>query len=429
MDITTQFFSKLSQRLSLKKHLRKKLELGITCLLFSYYLGISVPPALVQAWALFGFLTVPLLIMSCWKRFIWVGTRDLPLLLLIVAVPISVLWSASPDSTLNYSRAFLCSTAFGIYLATSYTLKEQMRLMVWLLGIYTCLNFIVPVILPSYGIDFTYPEGPAWRGITRHKNELSGAVAMTGTFFLTIGIYGSRYRWVALTGTGLAFLIMDLSRGKGSIGIFIGLLPLLPFYKFNKQEYRLRTLLGISGVMIVGVMAIATLANLEFIVVDLLGKDLGGNGRDGVWDYLIGRGLEKPWLGYGYAGFWNDLAEGMGVAVRFPWIVGAGEGGGNAHSSYLEVFLQLGWLGISLIAFSFLTVLIRVVLLLVLTKQIEYFWMLQFLLILAINSIYESYAGFLAYRHWFWVLYVSYICSTAINLNKILKSGTKLVNL
>ncbi|MDF5729532.1 MAG: hypothetical protein PUP92_16365 [Rhizonema sp. PD38] len=419
----------MNQPLKIKNHFRKKLEIGITFLLFFYYLRLNLPSPVVNAWALFGFITVSLLVIGHYKRFFWVATRDLVLLLLTASALISFLWSTNPESTLAYCRALFCSTAFGVYLATCYTLKEQMRLLVWILGIFTCLNFIVPLILPSYAIEFDYAKGPAWQGLTSHKNELSGSMNVVANFFLTIGIYDYKSRWIALTVAGLALVILVLSKGQGNLGTFVGLLPLLPLYKIAKQEYRVRTILGICAVVIVGVITIATLVELQFIVVDLLGKDLGGNGRDQVWDYLIQRGLEKPWLGYGYSGFWNDPTEGLGVALKFSWIGGAGQGGGNAHSSYVDLFLHLGWLGVSLTAFSFLNVLSRVVLLIGLTKQLEYFWMLQFLLFLAINSSYESYGGFLAYRHWFWVLYVSYACSTAIHLNRIFQSGNKLANL
>lgn len=397
-----------------------KLEAGIVYILFIYYLGLNLPASLTQIWALFGFLTIPLLILWNYKRFSWVLLRDIPILLLIVVVPGSVLWSASPDATLAYSRAFLCSTAFGIYLATRYTPKEQMQFLIYILAIFTCLNFI-----------FGIPSGTgAWQGITRHKNELSGAMSMIGTFFLTLGIYGSlKYRWIALILTVLAFLMLFLSQGKGSLAIFIGLLPLLPLHKFAKQEYRLRTILVISALSIIAVIAVLVTLNLEFIVVDILGKDLGGNARDKVWTYLIDRGLERPWLGYGYAGFWNDPEEGLGAAIKFPWIGGAGDGGGNAHSSYVEIFLHLGWLGLSLVVLSIFTVLARLIFLHALTKQIEYFWMIQSLLILICTSFYESYGGFLAYRHWFWVLYVSSAYSSAIQLHRILKSRNKLIDL
>ena len=412
----------MDSRLKFKKNLIEKLEIGITFLLLTYYLGINISTPLTQAWALFGFLTIPLLILANLRRFLWVVTRDLILLLLIITVPISVLWSTSSADTLAYSRAFLSSVGFGIYLAVRYTPKVQIQFLFWLFSIATFLNFVVPLIAPSYGIDFTYQGGAAWQGITRHKNELSAAMAMISSFFLTFSIYGSKYRWATFFGAGLAFLLLLLSKGKGSLGMFIGLLPLLVLYKIAKQEYRLRTFLTISTFIIGIVIAIVTLFNIEFIVVDI-------NGRDQLWNYLVSRGLERPWLGYGYAGFWSNLEEGLGVAVRFPWIVGAGEGGGNSHSSYIEVFLQLGFLGLSLVVLSFSIVLARVILLLGLTRQKEYFWMLQSLLMLAITAYYEAYGGFLAYRHIFWILYTSYAYTSAIHCHRIFHTGNKLANL
>ncbi|MEC4817162.1 MAG: O-antigen ligase family protein [Scytonema sp. PMC 1069.18] len=413
----------MHQLLTLKNHQVKKLELGITVLLFFYYLGPNVPQSVIQAGALFGYLTVPLLIIRYWKRFFWVATRDLPLLFLTVSVPISVLWSTSPEFTIAHSRAFLCSTAFGIYLATRYTAKEQMRLLIWWFGIYTFVNLMLPLFLPSYGVS----RG-AWTGLTKYKNSLAATMVIATTLFLDIGFYNRKYRWTALIGATIAFIILVLSKGKGSLGIFIGMLPLLPVYKIAKQEYKLRTFLGICALSILAVIILATVINLEFIVVDLLEKDMGFNGRESLWDYLIERGLERPWLGYGYAGFWTNPIEGLGVAIAAPWLGGAGEGGGNAHSSYIETFLQLGWLGLSLLALSLFMLTIRVVLLLGLTRQIEFFWILQFLLVLAMLSYFDS-MGFLSERNLLWVLYVSSACSTAIHLNRIFKTGNKFVNL
>lgn len=416
----------MRQLLTLEQPLRNKLEKGITFVLLLYYLGINVPEAITQALALFSFLTIPILILPHWKRFVWVVTRDLPLLLLTAIVPISILWSTNPDATFNYSRAFLFSTAFGIYLSTRYTLKEQIQLLIYLFSIFICLNLILPLIVPSYRMD-EY----GWAGITKYKNDLSTIMCLITTLFLDMSIYARRYRWAALGGSSLSFLMLLLSRGKGSLGIFITImLPLLPLYKLVKQEYRLRTLLGICTLIISGVIITAISTNFEFIIVDLLGKDTGLNGRGELWAYLIDRGLEKPWIGYGYAGFWENPAEGLGVALKFPWVGGAGQGGGNSHSSYIEVFLHLGWLGLSLVIFSLSTVLIRVVLLLGLTRQIEFFGMLQFLLFLAMASYSDSVSvGFISYRSVYWVLYVSIAYSTAIHLHRIFKTNNKYVNI
>lgn len=393
--------------LKIKKKLVNKIEIATIFLLFFYYLGPNLPRPVIQAWALFGFFTIPLLILSCWKQFVWVLKQNFILSVLIAYVPLSFLWSTNPDITLTYSRAFIFSTAFGIYLATRYSPKEQVRLLIWLLSVYTLINLIVPLVMPSYGI-----EG-GWRGISTYKNSLAATMVMATMLFLDIYFYGHRYRFKALIGAGIAFLILLLSQGRGSLGIFVGLLPILPFYKIVKQGYKLKIILGIFAILICGIIALTIFTNLEFIVVDLLGKQMDLTGREPLWNYLIDRGLERPWLGYGYAGFWTNPTESLGVALKFSWIGGVGEGGGNSHSSYIESFLQLGWLGLSLMLISLSITLGRVILLLALTKQIEFFWMLQFLLLITIISYYDS-MGFLDYRNLLWVLYISIAYSSAV---------------
>lgn len=412
----------------MKKNLVRKLELVITFFLCAFQIGVNVPRPLTSTFALISFVIIPLLILGQWKRFIYVATRDLIVLLLVGTAIMSVLWSTNPESTLAHCRPLLATTLFGIYLATRYTLKEQMRLIIILFSIFTLINLIVPVIFPSYGIQQDEFGQPAWQGIALAKNELSNLMAASATLFLDIAIYGRKYRKMGLLGTSIAFIVLLLSKGKGSLAIFIGLLPLLPLYKIIRQKYRLRIVLIIPTLFVLGAILTAIAVNAEFIVVDFLGKNMEGTGRTPLWDYLIQRGLEKPWLGYGYGGFWANPNEAIAILQKFPWNGNRGEAGGNSHSIYIEIFLQLGWLGLSLTIMSFLTVFARVVFLLGLTRQIEYLWMCQLLLIIAITGYYESYSGFLAYRNLFWALYVSIACSTALHLKRILKTNNKLVN-
>ena len=414
----------------MNKNLSRKAELGITFGLSAFYLGVSLPSPIPSALALLSFIIIPLLIIRQWKEFIYVATRDIPLLLAVSLAGISVVWSTNPGETLAHSRALFSSTAFGIYLATRYTLKEQMRLMVWLFAVYVLLCFIVPLVLPSYGTDINV-DGLSWQGIAGHKNSLSAAMGVAGMLFLDLALYGYKYRRVFSVGAGISFLVLVLSKGKGGLAVFMGLLPLLPLYKIAKQEYRLRTFFGIFAFVISVVLIVGTLINLEFITVDLLGKDVELTGRVPLWNYLIQRGLEKSWLGYGYGAFWTNPNEVLQIALNVHWMAGIANGAtkAHAHNAYIDLFLQLGGVGLSLMILSFVTLLLRVVLLLGLTKQIEYFWMLQLLLYMAIGNLVNNPGEFLAYRSLYWVLYVSTACSTAIHLKRILKTGNKLENL
>ena len=412
----------------MNQHLLKKLELGIIFGFCLFCLGIRLPYPFPSAIAFLSFIIIPLLIVSQWQKFTYVATRDIPLLLAVGIALISVVWSTVPGETLAHNRALLSSTAFGMYLAARYTPKEQMRLMVWLFGLYVLLNLVTSLVFPSYGISIK--DGMSWQGIAGHKNGLSAAMAVATMLFLDLAVYGYKYRRIFFIGAAIAFAVLVLSNGKGGLASFMALLPLLPCYKIVLQNYKLRTFFSVFALSIVAVIIIATLVNMEFIVVDLLGKDMEFTGRIPLWNYLMQRGMERPWLGYGYGAFWTNPTETLRIALNVPWMSSIASGAkAHAHNAYLDLFLQLGVIGVVLMTLSFLTMLFRTILLLGLTRQIEYFWMLQLLLFMAIENIANNAGEFLAYRSLYWVLYVSSACSTAIQLKRILRTGNKLVNL
>ena len=84
--------------------------------------------------------------------------------------------------------------------------------------------------------------------------------------------------------------------------------------------------------------------NFEDQIFELLGKDRTLTGRAEVWDAVLRRIHERPWLGYGYHAFWNDhspYALRVRHEVHFDVF--------NAHSSLLEALLSTGIVGTSLL--------------------------------------------------------------------------------
>jgi O-antigen ligase len=103
--------------------------------------------------------------------------------------------------------------------------------------------------------------------------------------------------------------------------------------------------------------------------------------------------------------------------------VGAGISPGetlfNAHSGYIDLLLQYGFLGTSLVIFHIITFLIRLVVLLTATASIESFWMLQTLLAMVFVNFTERF-GFLDYGT-LWTIYVSMALSAALELKRMSK--------
>jgi O-antigen ligase len=81
-------------------------------------------------------------------------------------------------------------------------------------------------------------------------------------------------------------------------------------------------------------------------------------GRLPLWELLLEYIGKRPWLGYGWGAFWT--ADRIGdISADQNWSIG------SAHSSYLEMALQTGWVGFALLlaavggAFYRATVLVR----------------------------------------------------------------------
>lgn len=74
----------------MSRHLSNNIELGLTFCLSAFYLGINLPDPIPSGLALLSFLIIPLLIIRQWQEFIYVATRDIPLLLAVGAAVVSL---------------------------------------------------------------------------------------------------------------------------------------------------------------------------------------------------------------------------------------------------------------------------------------------------------------------------------------------------
>src|SRR5579863_150693 len=77
-------------------------------------------------------------------------------------------------------------------------------------------------------------------------------------------------------------------------------------------------------------------------IVGSLGRDSTMTGRTGIWKAVLSVG-GNPLIGTGFESFW------MGERLHRVWDLTA-KGIQEAHNGYLEVYLNLGWIGIGLLA-------------------------------------------------------------------------------
>ena len=392
----------------------RNLEVVITIVWLIYFLGLRLPSPLPK-------LIIAILVILHWKRLSWVATRDIPLLLIIGTALASWFWSADPGMTVNGCRGLLRTVLFGAYLTTRYSLKDQMKILAWVFGIGAILSLAVALAMPSHGTAARIDHPGAWQGIFAHKNILGYAMAVGAILFLLIAIKDRKPNWLAWCGFSLAVVITFLAKSSSALMCLLLLLLLMPVYKLVKQQYKLQVILLCITCILAGTIAIFIFGNLETILVDILQEGLSFNGRTPIWDLIVEKTWERPWLGYGYHAFWESDAGLYVILHTWAGIDNALAQSFNAHSGYFEFLPQLGFLGISLFAISLVTVFVRTFILLLSTKKIEFFWFLQFLVFMCVANFGDMFVSILGPASSYTSIYVSICLSTAIEWRIISK--------
>lgn len=370
-----------------------KLETPIVAflLLFAEALNVPfIPPVIINS---FSYATVLFLIAIRLRRFAYFLLKDISFVSLIILAVLSVYWSINPSETLQEVRALVRSMFFSIYLALQYNPTEQIKLLSWVTGLAILLSFIVCLLFPSYGIASDPDNYSAWTGIFTHKQIFGRFLSFSASIFLVRAAYQRNQHWLNFVLLSLILILTIFSQSKTSLMGFFILVTFLPFYRIARQKGT-RFLLMLITLLIAICLAIILTLNLQTIVVDMLGKNLEFNGRTPIWTMIIEKGLrERPLLGYGYNAFWtSDVSTPI---LMNSWARGqenfvSGEDIFHAHNGFIDLFIQLGIVGVVIFIVNFLETIRKTVYLLFVTRRVEYFWMLEFLLIYLIFNFIEG---------------------------------------
>jgi exopolysaccharide production protein ExoQ len=226
--------------------------------------------------------------------------------------------------------------------------------------LYSRVGFILlPISVPlirytSLGVSYD-EEGPANTGVTTNKNSLGLIV-----FVISLGVLWNlralyldkkapnRTRRLVAQGTLLFFgiFLFQMAHCATGIACFVfgsGLMLATSLRAIKKRPARVHALC--VGIILVG--AITLLAGGESLVTGALGRraDLG---RTDIWKASIAA-ADNPILGTGFESFWNVNVDKVSLGLR-GYESGMIHNLVSAHNGYIEVYLDLGWIGVCLIA-------------------------------------------------------------------------------
>jgi O-antigen ligase len=330
------------------------------------------------------------------------------LLALIGLIFVSCLWSSSTLITLKRSIVLLQVTLFGIYFAIRFKAREQLQLVCWALGISAFLCFIFVWLLPEYGVMGMGKElviggqekihQGIWRGIYAHKNPLGRIMTLTSIIFLLAFNEFHRSKWLICIGLMLSLSLVLASKSSTAVVMFLTLATLIPVYRVLKLQSNLLIIISIFTTLAFGSLTIIVFSNAATFA-GAFGKDLTFSGRTELWSAVLDEIWKNPWLGYGFSAYWRGFWGPSAVIwAQFPWLPP------HSHNGVLDVWLQLGLLGLLVFGSGFVAFFLQSVAWVRHSRESRALFPILYLTFVFLSNLTES---SLLTSNIFWILYVS----------------------
>ena len=272
------------------------------------------------------------------------------ILVLMAYLSSSLLWSDYPGVSAKRSLKLLGSLAIALLLVTGPRTTESFQSV-----LRKCFYLHIPLSIlfikffTHFGVGGDSLENGMWLGVTTHKNSLGELTMLSAIFFIwsIINHQGGRLK-------NYAYLCMSLylllgSRSQTSLLVFIiGTLLMLTLRLTRSNLAAIKTRTTALAILIICCSLILPfrpevfLQNLFGGLVSSAGRDFTLTGRTDLWYDLLNIASRHPIVGVGYGSFWiGDVSHSLWDTHY--WLPT------QAHNGYLDVYLELGLLGIAIL--------------------------------------------------------------------------------
>ncbi len=263
--------------------------------------------------------------------------------LLTVLAWASSIWSIAPEVTGRRVMALGFTSLFGIYLGARWSWRDFVTLNAFLGFLLAVGSYAVCIAYPTMGVHHTVNAGD-WRGLWFEKNAMGAIMAVSVLASMATALVRptQRWRWILSALLCLGLVIMSRSgTALITIALIFGGAMALALMR-RGPVLGVLTVFGL-GAAAFGAAATQTLAPGIFFT--LIGKDPTLTGRTDIWAAILRQATAHPWLGFGYAAFWEKTSVPAAfVRAETGWKVP------SAHNGWLDILVQLGAVGVALCA-------------------------------------------------------------------------------
>jgi exopolysaccharide production protein ExoQ len=328
-------------------------------------------------WNIFGAITIGLALtylVLLWRARRRIAWRRLPLTLIgFVALAIaSIAWSANPGESALTALALVLTTIGGLGIALLLPWRDIVRALGttlrWILALSFAFEIFVSGVIGhavaplalNYGDpkisgiylwsrDLLFEGGPI-QGIVGNRNQL-GFIALIALIIFCIQLVdGTVWRIWGIAWLAIALGTLALTRSSTVLLATLAVLLVLAFALWARsiRPSARRGLYGVATLVVLGIVALGTFG--RGILSTALGKSEDLTGRVTIWNAVTELAGQRPTWGWGWLSPWLPSTEPFGTLVTIKGVHYL-----QAHNTWLDVWVQLGVIGLVILGFFVLS--------------------------------------------------------------------------
>lgn len=277
---------------------------------------------------------------------------------------ISVVWSRFPEIAIKRCIRMAGSTIMVLIVLTeTYPQAAVNALLRRCFIVHLPLDLLSTKFFRAIGVAWSKDgKYQMWTGLTTHKNMLGQVCMTSGMYFIwdIINRKNVKRTLVDIVYLIFGFILMNgpgLSRSTTSIIVLI--VGIIVFFglKYAPSDPRYINRFFIkSGIVIslfilfiqIGAFIIEQGGGIESVALEVTGKDETLAGRTDLWSDILTDASKNPILGVGYGSYWID-DKANNLWEKHIWRPAQG------HNGYIDIYVQLGIVGIALLAGVFIS--------------------------------------------------------------------------
>jgi exopolysaccharide production protein ExoQ len=275
---------------------------------------------------------------------------NLPILLFFAYCLASVIWSDFPFVSFKRWIRGVADVVMVLVIITEPRWKAALR---WLLTriafVLVPLSVLIIRFFPEYGRSYTVSGSPMWTGVCTDKNGLGAICMIFGTALLwqlwplSSGSEENRRKTQEIVAKGIVFTmvlyLLWVIDSKTALMCFLLANVLIVLMHLGPGFRRPALLTAVVASMIAACYCVLFLG-IGSGALETMGRSSDLTGRTEIWATVLPL-AKNPWLGTGYEDFW--MGERRNVVGRTLAFLN------QAHNGYLEIYLNLGWIGLALL--------------------------------------------------------------------------------